>query len=754
MNKYKVYAKMRYLVLLTVAIVAGCASNAQEIPSIPDTIAPTVSVTSPANGDVAVFVNRKVSVAFSEVMASASVSTASFSVKETVSGINVPGAVTPVGTSATFAPSAALKFSTGYTATIKGGVSGVKDLAGNTMVSDFVFTFTTGLAADIIAPTVSVTSPTDTAVAVPTSRKVTVGFSEEMDPATISDALASFTLKETLNNAPVGGTVSRAGTSAIFTPTPTIPLKTNTKYTATIKGGIGGVKDLANIPMAIDFVFTFTTGPTADVTAPTLISTFPANVATGLPVNTVTTATFSEPMNPATLASPATNFTVKETLNANAPPVNGVVTYSGNTATFTPSINALKPNTQYTSTITTGATGAKDLSDVALINGPTVNPWKWTTGDVLDITAPRVTVTNPAKLAIDVPVDKKINVTFNEAMSLDTMTTANFKLNETGIIGDITGTVAYDVQNNIATFTPQLNLKPDTNYTVNVTNGAKDSAGNPLVVPAVDGLNPWTFQTAAVIIPPVVPGDLLSTFGIASFGGISNIGATKINGDVVLAPTATCNLEQILSADGPGFGLCGGNIINIPTNNVGDIVVTPLYPDTTTAIAVRVALTAKWNTFSPAGRPGATVLGCGTIGTSGGGGAGIGCPGSDVLPPGTYISSTSSTIDVSGDLTLNGNATDVWVFQAPSALITAVNSRIILTGGAKASNVWWFVGSDATLNGGSTFQGNILASRSISMGTAATSCGRLLAGAEGAGAFTFLENTVSVPGHINAPGCL
>jgi hypothetical protein len=62
------------------------------------------------------------------------------------------------------------------------------------------------------------------------------------------------------------------------------------------------------------------------------------------------------------------------------------------------------------------------------------------------------------------------------------------------------------------------------------------------------------------------------------------------------------------------------------------------------------------------------------------------------------------------------------------------------------------VGSSATLNGGTIFQGSVLASASISMGTGATSCGRLLAGAEGSGAFTFLGNTVSKPGHTNAPG--
>ncbi|MBF0634598.1 MAG: DUF3494 domain-containing protein, partial [Nitrospinae bacterium] len=82
------------------------------------------------------------------------------------------------------------------------------------------------------------------------------------------------------------------------------------------------------------------------------------------------------------------------------------------------------------------------------------------------------------------------------------------------------------------------------------------------------------------------------------------------------------------------------------------------------------------------------------------------------------------------------------------------NATITLQNGAKASNVWWHVGSSATLGNGTDFYGNILASASISMGTSATSCGRLLSGASGAGAFTFLANTVSVPGHAFAPaGC-
>ena len=247
---------------------------------------------------------------------------------------------------------------------------------------------------------------------------------------------------------------------------------------------------------------------------------------------------------------------------------------------------------------------------------------------------------------------------------------------------------------------------------------------------------------------------VLAPFGIAAYGGVTDTGISKINGDVVLHPTYQCNAVPILFTDGPGFGNCGGNAANIPTHNAGDKVITSIYPDTTTAPNVMASLLAKWNSISPAGTPGAKVLGCGTIGTGGGGGSGTGCALNATLPPGVYISASSTTIGVTGDLTLNGGPTDVWIFQVPSALTSAGSSRILLTGGAKASNVWWFVGSSATLGTGSTFNGNILASASITMLNLATSCGRLLAGAEGSGAFVLDTNIVSVPGNPNAPvGC-
>jgi hypothetical protein len=749
MNKYKGFSKMWFPVLFLVAFVAGCASNAQEIPNIPDTIAPTVSVTSPTNTAVAVPVNRKISVAFSEAMAPATVSTASFSVKETVSGTNVPGAVTPVGTSATFAPSGDLKFNLGYTVTIKGSASGVKDLTGNAMVSDFVFTFTTGLVADTVAPTVSVTSPTDTAVAVPVNRIVTVGFSEEMDPATIGDA--SFTLKETVSGLNVPGVVTRAGTSAIFTPS--APLKLSTKYAATIEGGnIIGVKDLASNAMVSDFVFTFTTGPTADATAPTLITTNVLDGAIGLAVNSSSTATFSEPMNPATLVSPATSFTVKD-FNTNLP-VAGVVTYIGNTATFKPNSD-LAPLTKYTSTI---SNGAEDLAGNALVSGLRANPWSWTTGPAADITAPKVTVTNPANLATNIPVDKKINATFDEAMSLATITTANFTVTETGVVGNLIGTVAYDVQNNIATFSPQSNLKPDTGYTVTVTNGAKDLAGNALVVPAVNGLpapNPWTFRTAATPVPPAALAINLrgaASFGVAARAGLTSTGVTVVNGDVALFPLAGC-IDSTGNA-----GASQACLVQTYSSPTGMSVNGSIYwagdpfDNGGTANSVTNDLNVAWTEGMNKVDTLAGVL-LGELGAPG--------PVGKIITPGVYneanlgfAANMVATFDALNDanaifIIKVGTIGGAGDFVDSGTLL--LPTEIKLVNGAQARNIWFVVGRDITIGRGTTWNGNILAGRTATVLDGSTVVGRVLAGAAGAGAITLTGaaspsvTTISVP---------
>ena len=218
----------------------------------------------------------------------------------------------------------------------------------------------------------------------------------------------------------------------------------------------------------------------------------------------------------------------------------------------------------------------------------------------------------------------------------------------------------------------------------------------------------------------------------------------------MLDPTTTCFAVPIDAVG--GFGACGGRAPTLTGQ-----VISPLFPDAgVTSGNIKADLLAAYNSILPANLPGATVLGCGTIGTAGGGGAGVGCAGNATLPPGVYISATASTVGVTGILTLDGqgDSNARFIFQVPSALTTAAGapgapgSEIRLINGAKASNVFWQVGSSAVIGTYALFQGNVLADTSITMGTSATSCGRLLAGAVTAsGAFIFDTNVVSVPGN-------
>lgn len=217
-----------------------------------------------------------------------------------------------------------------------------------------------GKAGDNTAPTVISTIPYDTAANLSINSAMAATFSEAMDPLTLTSE--TFTLKQ--GGTAVSGTVNYAGVTATFKPN--VNLALNTRYTVTITTG---ARDLAGNALAEEKVWTFTSSGTQDVTAPTVISTIPADTATGVDINSALAATFSEAM--CALSFPATTFTLKQ----GTTPVKGKVAYAGLTATFTPDAS-LAPGTEYTATI---STWAKDLAGNSLA---AKKVWTFTTGVV------------------------------------------------------------------------------------------------------------------------------------------------------------------------------------------------------------------------------------------------------------------------------------------------------------------------------------------------------------------------------------
>ena len=317
-----------------------------------DNIPPIVTSTTPINGATAVNISSAVSADFSEAIDATSITSTTFQLKD--AGNNtIAATLSTSGSQATLTPNSALPGSTVYTATLKGGTTGVKDLAGNTLANDYSWSFTT-LAVDNIAPTITSVVPANGATGISTGATITANFSEAVNSTTVT--ASTIQLRDPGNNL-INSSLNVSGSQVTLTPT--AALSGSTVYTATISGGASGVKDLAGNALANNYVWSFTTGAIDNI-APTVSVVSPANSSTGISTGTTVTATFSEAINASTVTT--STFQLRNSANTL---ITATVSTSGNQITLSPSAS-LASSTVYTATITGGASGVKDLAGNAL----------------------------------------------------------------------------------------------------------------------------------------------------------------------------------------------------------------------------------------------------------------------------------------------------------------------------------------------------------------------------------------------------
>jgi methionine-rich copper-binding protein CopC len=757
MRKFRI-GFMCFLATLLVAFVAGCGQETVTLPSV-------VSVT-PAQGSANVAIGTTITATFSQAMSSATITTSTFTVAAQ-GGAAVTGTVAYSGLVATFTPSAALAYGTTYTATI---TTGAATPGGAELIGPYVWSFTTGAAS---VPAVLSVTPLAFAANVPITgagATISATFTQAMTAASIA-ATGTFTVEAQGGVAVPGSAVlNSAGTVATFTPT-SGTLAYSTTYTVTITTAAKSLSQ--GIPLAGNYVWTFTTAAAPLPAAPTVTATYPANAATGIALNPVVTASFSESMDPNTIIG--ANFTL--TIQGSGTLVSGSVSYvgPGNKLEFQLSPNVfLQPSTTYTATISNLVT---NVYGTALNGGvvPTVCAtstggncvWNFTTTATgTNNTQPMLVSTYPANGAQNVCQNPAVSATFSEAMNQQTFTSKTFYITDsTGTL--VAGSYSYDATNFIETFTPTSTLAPGT-YTARVTDGATDMFGIGLLVNATGPPpNPWTFTTNSSTCSSAPALGVLAPFG--GFGGgagMTNMGiSTVINNGNIGTTGASTLITGFHDTSLAIVGAVWPCTYTETTSNIGQVngvIDTGLPPPTVNCplegtnatLAIATAALAQANV---------TYL---SLQSNSAPGPGIGnaTPGTTLantelggttLYPGVYYSASTVKI-TSGDLTLDaqGDPTATFVFQVGSALtvgLAAIPRNIILAHGANASNIYWVCGSSATINGsgGGTFNGTVIAYAGISVGTngaspVTTINGRLI----GMGASTTLANTIiNVPAH-------
>jgi hypothetical protein len=319
------------------------------------------------------------------------------------------------------------------------------------------------------------------------------------------------------------------------------------------------------------------------------------------------------------------------------------------------------------------------------------------TGDNIAIPIPPTVIAHtPLDGALGVSIATRPTATFSVTMEPATITELTFTLWQGG--SPIPASVTYEVATRTATLTPDSALALGVLFEARVTTGAVDTGGTPMAADLV-----WTFTTAACSQGPVELG-AAAGFAVLASSTVTSTGPTWVTGDLGVSPGTAVT------------GFPPGTLVG--TLHVADA----------SALAASVDLSTAYSDVLT--RSVCPIVVAGDLGGM-------------TLTPGLYRSSSSLEVAL-GNLTLDaqGEVDAVFVIQIASTLSFSSTRRVLLVDGARAANIYWQVGTSATLQSTSHLEGTILASESISMQTGATLSGRALAHT---GAVTLDSNTVTEP---------
>jgi len=550
---------------------------------------------------------------------------------------------------------------------------------------------------------VVVSDPMNGAVDVALPKVISATFNTAIRASTVNNT--TFTI--TQGSTAVPGTIGPATNGAVFTFTPTTALLPFTVYTGTITTG---VKDTLGSSMVSNYVFTFTTIPQV---------TLSSNPVAG--GTTAGAGTFAQGSVVTVTATPNTGFTFTNWTKA------GVIVSTSASYQFT-----MAGNSALVANFTAVPVGqfAIVLSSLPATGGTTTGSGSYAAGATVTATAfPNAgyTFVNWTEGATVVSTSPG----YQFVASANRILVANFKLvtgSQFALVlssspaagGSTTGSGAYNAGTSVtATATPNATFS-FINWT---ENGAIVSTSAAYTF-ALNANRTLVANFASKTTGPTIGANLALFGAFGGNAGVTNQGINTIINNGAIGTTAASTLIT-------GFhdGLTGDVYTETPLNIglvTGGIYTAPPFPGTAPKFAIAtqalVEANALYIAISPASKPGGTDPGAGELG-------GL------TLAPGIYKSAGATFKISTGDLTLDaqGDPNAVWIFQTAAGLTVGIAGfprNIIMKNGALPKNVFWYVGSSATINaaGGATMVGTIVATAGVTFSTAGNAVQTVLNG--------------------------
>lgn len=289
-------------------------------------------------------------------------------------------------------------------------------------------------------------------------------------------------------------------------------------------------------------------------------------------------------------------------------------------------------------------------------------------------------------------------ITFSEPMNGASISATTFTLTQGAT--PIAGAVSYGAGG--AVFVPTMLLEESTRFTATITSGAVSAYGVALAAPYS-----WSFTTGTRVAP-ALPIDLgtAGSYVILSKTGISTVPTSAITGNIGVSPAAAGSVT--------GFPLVpdATNLFSLTPQVTGKVYAADYAMPTPTNLTGAVSDMETAFTNGAARAADVTELGAGELG-------GL------TLGPGVY--SWSSGVLVSTDVTLSGDASDVFIFQIAQTLLMSTGTKVVLAGTVRPKNVYWQVAGLVNLKTGAHLEGIVLAQTAVTLGTGTSVNGRLLA---------------------------